>query len=182
MRRSLQLCRDGQRRKPLASVALRPVAVSVRGLRATPPAQLGPLIAGIGIAVVAYGTRLLLQASSNPRFREAMRGSGGSEQGTEPKGETEGEPTSRAGSTAAADQRRAAPSGSPSYFTTETMGVDLGEGCKDWSGACAAIHEGGAPRVVENEQGQRVTPAVSFSHHHPSTTTPPPPPTWSYPA
>ena len=40
------------------------------------------------------------------------------------------------------------------------MGCSLGEGSKDWSGACAAVFEGGAPRVVENENGGRVTPSV----------------------
>jgi hypothetical protein len=40
------------------------------------------------------------------------------------------------------------------------MGVDLGQGSKAWSGACAAIVEGDSARVVENAQGSRSTPSV----------------------
>ena len=51
-----------------------------------------------------------------------------------------------------------------SYFTTDVMGVDLGHGAKEWSGACVAVVAGGVLRVVENEQGSRTTPgAVAFS-------------------
>ena len=47
-----------------------------------------------------------------------------------------------------------------SYFTTDAMGVALGQGASEWGGACAAVVEGGAPRVVENDHGQRRTPSV----------------------
>ena len=40
------------------------------------------------------------------------------------------------------------------------MGVALGQGASEWGGACAAVVEGGAPRVVENDHGQRRTPSV----------------------
>ena len=48
----------------------------------------------------------------------------------------------------------------PSTVRAQAVGCSLGEGSKDWSGACAAVFEGGAPRVVENENGGRVTPSV----------------------
>ena len=56
--------------QPWAS--LRPSALA-RGFRASKPAEIGPLIAGIGAAAVLYGIRILLQAANNPKFQEAMR-------------------------------------------------------------------------------------------------------------
>ena len=153
-----RLCRaSASRALPLRPAASRHLAPSplggapVRRLRGSAPAQVGPLLAGIGVAAVAYGTRLLLQAAANPKFQQAMRGE-------PPPAERE----DKAHAPRPRDKaQKARPPPTGSYFTTDAMGVDLGEGWKDWSGACAAIHEGDNTRVVENEQGHRMTPAVS---------------------
>ena len=175
---------------------LRPPSVAgLRALRSTPPAQIGPLLAGLGVAGVLYGTRLLLQAVQNPKFQEAMRRGGGGD--GSPDGDPEREPDPSRGRTDSGEPAPRRTAEQPSYFTTEVrdtsetlrasahhfpslhpaccgassrrqpstvraqaMGCSLGEGSKDWSGACAAVFEGGAPRVVENENGGRVTPSV----------------------
>lgn len=138
---------------------LRPPSVAgLRALRSTPPAQIGPLLAGLGVAGVLYGTRLLLQAAQNPKFQEAMRRGGGGD--GSPDGDPKREPDPSRGRTDSGEPAPRRTAEQPSYFTTEAMGCSLGEGSKDWSGACAAVFEGGAPRVVENENGGRVTPSV----------------------
>jgi len=53
-----------------------------------------------------------------------------------------------------------APASAASYFTTDVMGVDLGQGPKEWSSACVAVVEDGEARVVESAQGQRHTPSL----------------------
>ena len=117
----------------------------VRSFRASRPAEIGPLVAGIGIAVAVWSTRLLLQAASSPKFQEAMR-----------DGEQEKPEAKRA-----SDGPSKAASGKPaSYFTTDVMGVDLGQGPKEWSSACVAVVEDGEARVVESAQGQRHTPSL----------------------
>ena len=119
--------------------------VLVRSFRASRPAEIGPLVAGIGIAVAVWSTRLLLQAASSPKFQEAMR-----------DGEQEKPEAKRA-----SDGPSKAASGKPaSYFTTDVMGVDLGQGPKEWSSACVAVVEDGEARVVESAQGQRHTPSL----------------------
>ena len=47
----------------------RPLATPLRGMRVTPPVHAGPLIAGLGVALVAYGTKLLMQALLVLRYR-----------------------------------------------------------------------------------------------------------------
>ena len=42
----------------------------------------------------------------------------------------------------------------------QAFGLLRMQGSKDWSGGCAAVFDGEAARVVENEQGQRSTPSV----------------------
>ena len=119
--------------------------VLVRSFRASRPAEIGPFVAGIGIAVAVWSTRLLLQAASSPKFQEAMR-----------DGEQEKPEAKRA-----SDGPSKAASGKPaSYFTTDVMGVDLGQGPKEWSSACVAVAEDGETRVVESAQGQRHTPSL----------------------
>jgi hypothetical protein len=118
----------------------------VRSFRASRPAEIGPLVAGIGIAVAVWSTRLLLQAASSPKFQEAMR-DGEQEKPEEAKRASDG-------------PSKGAPSKPASYFTTDVMGVDLGQGPKEWSSACVAVVEDGETRVVESAQGQRHTPSL----------------------
>jgi hypothetical protein len=120
--------------------------VLVRSFRASRPAEIGPLVAGIGIAVAVWSTRLLLQAASSPKFQEAMR-DGEQEKPEEAKRASDG-------------PSKGAPSKPASYFTTDVMGVDLGQGPKEWSSACVAVVEDGETRVVESAQGQRHTPSL----------------------
>ena len=101
-------------------------------------------MAGIGVAVAVWGTRLLLQAASSPKFQEAMR--------EDAKPESPAKRASKGPSNA--------PASAASYFTTDVMGVDLGQGPKEWSSACVAVVEDGEARVVESAQGQRHTPSL----------------------
>ena len=119
----------------------------VRSFRASKPAEIGPLVAGIGIAISIYSLRLLLQAASSEKFQEAMRDG-------EPEKKPEAKQQQRAGPSEAASGKPA------SYFTTDVMGVDLGQGPKEWSSACVAVVEDGETRVVESAQGQRHTPSL----------------------
>ena len=117
----------------------------VRSFRASKPAEIGPLVAGIGIAISIYSLRLLLQAASSEKFQEAMR---------------DGEPEKKPEAKQRADPSEAASGKPASYFTTDVMGVDLGQGPKEWSSACVAVVEDGETRVVESAQGQRHTPSL----------------------
>eukprot|EP00327_Prymnesium_parvum_P041864 CAMPEP_0195656578 /NCGR_PEP_ID=MMETSP0815-20121206/35070_1 /TAXON_ID=97485 /ORGANISM="Prymnesium parvum, Strain Texoma1" /LENGTH=134 /DNA_ID=CAMNT_0040800949 /DNA_START=182 /DNA_END=582 /DNA_ORIENTATION=+ len=121
-----------------------------RGFRATPPSQIGPLIAGLGAAAVIYGTSLLLKAARNPKFQEAMR-----------DGAAKTADAARSAAASSASRRGAdappSPSSPSTYFTTDAMGLDVGQGYKEWSSASVAIVEGGEARVVESEQGGRST-------------------------
>lgn len=119
--------------------------VLVRSFRASKPAEIGPFVAGIGIAVAVYSLRLLLQAASSEKFQEAMR---------------DGEPEQKPEAKQRARPSEAASGKPASYFTTDVMGVDLGQGPKEWSGACVAVVEDGETRVVESAQGQRHTPSL----------------------
>ena len=119
----------------------------VRSFRASKPAEIGPLVAGIGIAISIYSLRLLLQAASSEKFQEAMRDG-------EPEKKPEAQQQQRADPSEAASGKPA------SYFTTDVMGVDLGQGPKEWSSACVAVVEDGETRVVESAQGQRHTPSL----------------------
>jgi len=119
----------------------------VRSFRASKPAEIGPLVAGIGIAISIYSLRLLLQAASSEKFQEAMRDG-------EPEKKPEAKQKQRADPSEAASGKPA------SYFTTDVMGVDLGQGPKEWSSACVAVVEDGETRVVESAQGQRHTPSL----------------------
>ena len=123
-----------------------------RAFRASRPAEIGPLLAGVGAAAVLYGCKLLLQAASNPRFTEAMREAAAAA----PQAARETASAASKGQSAS----KPATASSSTYFTTDVMGVDLGQGAKDWSAAHAAIMEGSVARVVENEQGSRSTPAL----------------------
>ena len=130
----------------------RPLATPLRGMRVTPPVHAGPLIAGLGVALVAYGTKLLMQATRNRKFQEAMCRTGAAEG------------KSGVVAMAAPERSQDAVARSASFsFTTGTMGASLGGGSSSWSGACCAIWDRageGSVRVVENEQGGRTTPAV----------------------
>jgi len=97
---------------------LRPPSVAgLRALRSTPPAQIGPLLAGLGVAGVLYGTRLLLQAAQNPKFQEAMRRGGGGD--GSPDGDPEREPDPSRGRTDSGEPAPRRTAEQPSYFTTE---------------------------------------------------------------
>lgn len=131
--------------------------LGARAFRAGRPSEIGPLIAGLGAAAVLYGTRLLLQAASNPKFTEAVRDAAAG------AAEAPRKAAEAAAATAAAARGRTAsePAGAASaYYTTDVMGIDLGQGAKEWSAAYAAVVEAGEARVVENEQGSRSTPAL----------------------
>ena len=131
-------------------------APPARTFRASPPAQIvGPFVAGVGVALVAYSAKLLLQATSNPKFREAMR-----DAASPSASSASASASSSADADAAASRAAPARGSTASYFTTDAMGVALGQGASEWGGACAAVVEGGAPRVVENDHGQRRTPSV----------------------
>ena len=166
-------CACSRSRHSCASRALGPFSARARLLRTSRPAEIGPLIAGIGIAAVLYGTKMLLDVANNPEVQDTVRRAAAS------ASDAAGQAAARA-KDAAAQMQRGARSGtdaasastatSPntrtaeSYFTTDVMGVDLGHGAKEWSGACVAVVAGGVLRVVENEQGSRTTPgAVAFS-------------------
>ena len=139
---------------------LRRLQPPARSFRASKPAEIGPLIAGIGLGAVLYGTSLLLKAARNPKFQEAMR---------EGAAKTAEAAKAAAASASAATSSRSSSSTSASsssarsaedYFSTGVMGLDLGQGYKEWSSAMAAVVEAGEARVVENEQGSRSTPAL----------------------
>ena len=138
-------------------VASPQTALLARGLRTTQPAEIGPFVAGIGLAVAVYGAKLLLQASSNPRFKESMRSRDGS---APDRPETEAEVEARFARRAAREAHEKAASGGKDYMHAGVMGVDLGEGAKEWGGACVAIIDGGDAAVAVNENGARTTPAV----------------------
>jgi molecular chaperone DnaK len=190
-RLALSSTRSGRLSRASAGLPVLPT----RHLRATPPAQIGPLLAGIGVAAVAYGTKLLLDAAKSGQAQEMMRSAAASVQQATEAARARGQQAANAAAAAAeaarstqqheprSTGRRATPKSrseraaeaagasaaraeqSPdSYFTTDTMGIDPGQGAQAWSGACAAILDGGEPRVVENEQGFRSTPSlVSFA-------------------
>ena len=143
------------RSRATRSLGLQPPTSSltaVRGFRATRPAEIGPLIAGVGVAVAAYSLQLMLKAASNPKFQEAMRDTAEKAQ------------QAAASASSRSAERQSAPSAAASkpasYFTTDVMGVDLGQGAKDWSSACVAVVEDGEARVVPNAQGVRHTPSM----------------------
>ena len=161
----------------LAAVIVRPTAppplasrTLARHLRATPPKEIAPLLAGVGIAVAAYGTKLLIDAAQSGRVQQAVRdvADAASAAGKAASAAASGAAASasnrrrsrEAAAASAAEASEERHSNVDAYFTTDVMGVDLGSGAKAWSGACAAIVESGAPRVVENEQGMRATPSV----------------------
>ena len=50
-----------------------------------------------------------------------------------------------------------------SYFTTDAMGVALGQGASEGGGACAAVVEGGAPRRRERPRQRRTPSVVAFA-------------------
>ena len=158
-----------------------------RFLRATPPKLVGPLIAGIGVAAMAYGAKVLIQAAQSGEAQEAMKKaaegikSAASGAASAASAAASSAANSAASAASAASASTATPKKSPggrrrkqpqqqeqqqqradmdSYFTTDVMGVELGDGAKAWSGATAAIFENDAARVVENEQGARSTPSV----------------------
>ena len=89
-----------------------------------------------------------MQAASNPKFQEAMQ---------DATSKPEDAPSSKRSATS---PEAASPSSPSDYFTTDVMGVDLGQGPKDWSSACVAVVEDGEARVVESAQGQRHTPSL----------------------
>lgn len=72
----------------------------------------------------------------------------------------DGEPEKKPEATQRAGPSKAASGKPASYFTTDVMGVDLGQGPKEWSSACVAVVEDGETRVVESAQGQRHTPSL----------------------
>ena len=125
-----------------------------RLLHASKPAEVGPLIAGIGVAAVIYGTKMLFEVASSGKVQEAVRRarSAAEEASTARKRTVTEESPAHSG--------EAAGRSAESYFTTDVMGIDLGHGAKEWSGACAAVVSNGAVRLVENEQGARCTPSV----------------------
>ena len=158
-------------RSAVASVARRHPAVGSglgcrRSLRATPPKEVGPLIAGIGVAVMAYGAKLLMEAARSGQAQEAMQRAaesvraGAAAASSAASSATTSARRRTASSAAASEEEQRHGSPIDSYFTTDVMGVDLGQGAKAWSGACAAIVERGDARVVENAQGQRATPSM----------------------
>lgn len=133
-----------------------------RALRTSAPKEVGPLIAGIGIAAVAYGTKLLVEAAQSGRAQqvvsqaaEAVRDAASAAQQRSASAAASGRKPDAAEPDEA--QRRSSVN---AYFTTDVMGVDLGEGAKAWSGASAAIVDSRSARVVENEQGMRATPSL----------------------
>jgi len=88
----------------------------VRRFRASPPTEVGPLIAGIGIAAVAYGTKLLIEAASNPKFQEAVRETASA------AAKAASDTASAARQAAAAKPAEPAATKEPrSYFTTDVM-------------------------------------------------------------
>ena len=144
-----------------------------RGLRATPPREIGPLIAGVGIALAAYGTKLLLEAAQSGQMQKAAQAAADSVRAGAAAASEAASSAAAAGAAARAraqstaqprrqqqQQQQQPPDSVDSYFTTDVMGVDLGQGAKAWSGAYAAIVERGEARVVENAQGQRSTPSM----------------------
>lgn len=130
---------------------------SMRLLHGSRPTEvIGPLMAGIGVAGMLYGTKMLLELASGAAAKRPTTGDDGP---TRASSEPE-DARSSGFSSPSSDGMRPA----ESYFTTSAMGIDLGHGAKEWSGACAAIVSGGGVRVVENEQGSRCTPnAIAFT-------------------
>ena len=68
-----------------------------------------------------------MQAASSPKFQEAMR--------------DEAKPEAAAKRDRASGGPSKSPASAGSYFTTDVMGVDLGQGPKEWSSACVAVVE-----------------------------------------
>lgn len=176
---------SAMRRSALArTAASAPIKIQQRHLRATQPKEIGPLIAGIGVAAMAYGAKMLLEGVQSGKVQAAMKqaadgvssvasgaaaaaSSAASSASSAAKAATQSQqkPKKRTWEKAKPQPKQQAQSNSrpedlDSYFTTDVMGVELGEGAKAWSGATAAILEAGAPRVVENDQGMRSTPSV----------------------
>ena len=163
-------------------------AAHSRHLRATAPKEVGPLIAGLGVAAMAYGAKLLVEGVQSGKVQETMKqaaegvskaasgaaaaassaaasasaaaGSAAKQQPKQPtwKRASPQQQQQRAKEQQAGGQQQ--PSDLDAYFTTDVMGVELGEGATAWSGATVAILEAGAPKVIENEQGMRSTPSV----------------------
>lgn len=126
-----------------------------RLLRTSRPSEVGPLAAGIGVAMVLYGAKMVLDVANNPEVQETMR------RAASPDTDRT---SSSHGSTSDEDVPTSSKRSTESYFTTDVMGIDLGHGAKEWSGACAAVVSAGSLRVVESEQGGRTTPsAIAFS-------------------
>ena len=93
-----------------------------RALRATPPAQIGPLIAGVGVATVLYGTKLLLEANASGKVQaavqqaaEGMRRAAAERQAASEKAAAE---ASRTASRDRAQPDAAGASTADAYFTT----------------------------------------------------------------
>ena len=137
--------------------------------------EIGPLIAGVGVALAAYSAKLLIEAASSGQMQAAMKDAANAASSAANAASSAASSAAASAKSAASSARRrgaataaaqdyddepSSRSSMDSYFTTDVMGVDLGQGAKAWSGACAAIVEGGSPRVVENAQGQRATPSV----------------------
>lgn len=140
-----------------------------RLLHSTRPAQVGPLIAGIGVAAVAIGVKALFEAAqASPAVQEAVRQAAeSSSSNTGSSSSAAATTTNNRGSTSAEETAHVdglnRARSTESYFTTDVMGVDLGHGAKEWSGSYAAVLSGsgvGSARVVENELGSRSTPSV----------------------
>ena len=110
--------------------------VHSRALRSTRPGEIGPFVAGLGVAVAVYGVKMLLDVANNKDVQEAVR------RATTP--ESPSSSSKRSGKSHTAERRTSptetgATRSAESYFTTDVMGVDLGHGAKEWSGACAAV-------------------------------------------
>lgn len=166
-------------------------AAHTRHLRATAPKEVGPLIAGLGVAAMAYGAKLLVEGVQSGKVQEAMKqaadgvskaasgaasaassaaasASAAAGSAVNTKQQQPKQPTWKRASPQQQQQRakeqqaggQQQPSDLDAYFTTDVMGVELGEGATAWSGATVAILEAGAPKVIENEQGMRSTPSV----------------------
>ena len=147
---------------PRRCACSRPPVPKARALRTSAPKEVGPLIAGIGIAAVAYGTKLLVEAAQSGRAQqvvsqaaEAVRDAASAAQQRSASAAASGRKPDAAEPDEA--QRRSSVN---AYFTTDVMGVDLGQVQRHGRGASAAIVDSGSARVVENEQGMRATPSL----------------------
>jgi len=135
-------------------------SLHTRLLRTSRPTEVGPLVAGVGVAAVLYGAKLLLDVAGNPEVQDGTRRAASNTGSNDADAKPGGRAAAASASTATASSTRSL----ESYFTTDVMGVDLGHGAKEWSGACAAVVSGGALRIVESEQGSRMMPnAVAFT-------------------